>query len=97
MQIDHSLILKLERLAKLNLSAPEREELKAELNNILGMIEKLQEIDTSQVEPLIYVNEEANAWREDEVKNQVNREAALSNAPAKDDRFFKAPKILNLK
>lgn len=97
MQIDHSLILKLEQLAKLELSVPERERLGDDLNKILAMIEKLDELDTSNVEPLVYINDEVNVFREDTVKNQVSQEQALSNAPDQDGQYFKVPKILNPK
>jgi aspartyl-tRNA(Asn)/glutamyl-tRNA(Gln) amidotransferase subunit C len=94
MQIDHSLILKLEQLAKLELSPEEREHLTGDLNNILAMIEKLDELDTSHVEPLVYINEEVNVLREDIVKNQVSRKQALSNAPAQNGEYFKVPRVL---
>lgn len=97
MQIDHSLILKLEQLAKLELSVAERERLRHDLNKILAMIEKLEELDTSNVEPLVYINDEFNVFREDTVKNQVSQEQALSNAPGQDGQYFKVPKILNPK
>ncbi len=97
MQIDQNLILKLEELAKLELSAQEREQLTEDLNKILDMIKKLEEPDTSLVEPLVYINDQVNVLREDVVRNQVTREQAFSNAPSHDGQYFKVPKILNPK
>jgi len=96
MQIDKTLILKLEKLSRLQLSDTERQLIQKDLNNILGMVEKLQELDLSKVEPLVYISDEVNVLREDEVKNQVNRAAALSNAPDKTDEYFKVAKVIDL-
>lgn len=96
MQIDKKLILRLEHLARLELSEEERVQITGDLNNILEMVEKLQELDTDSVEPLIYINEEVNVFRADEVKNQVDREAALNNAPDRNKAFFKVPKVIDL-
>jgi len=96
MQIDKTLILKLEKLSRLQLSDTERQLLQKDLNNILGMVEKLQELDLSKVEPLVYISEEVNVLREDEVKNQVSRDAALSNAPDSKDAYFKVAKVIDL-
>jgi aspartyl-tRNA(Asn)/glutamyl-tRNA(Gln) amidotransferase subunit C len=96
MTVNTDLISRLEHLARLELSEAERGSLQNDLSNILGMVEKLQELDTSKVEPLVYMNEEVNVWREDEVKYQVEREAALKNAPDQDGTFFKVPKVIDL-
>jgi len=96
MQIDKELILKLEKLSRLKLSAEERTVIQKDLNNILGMVEKLQELDLSDVQPLVYITEEVNVLREDEVKNQVSREAALSNAPDSNEQYFKVSKVIDL-
>ena len=97
MQIDKDLILKLERLARLKLSETERQQIQGDLNNILGMVGKLEELDLSNVEPLVYISEEVNVLRADEIKNQVRTEAALSNAPDRTEEYFKVPKVIDLK
>lgn len=94
MQIDRDLILKLENLAKLELSETERERLGADLTNILAMVEKLNELDTSKVEPLVYITEATNMLREDHILGQVTNEQALSNAPDKSEPYFKVPKVM---
>ena len=57
------------------------------------MIEKLEELDTSGIDPLIYINEEVNKLREDSIQNQVSLNEALSNAPDHDGTYFKVPKV----
>ncbi len=94
MQIDRDLILKLENLAKLELSEGERERLGMDLTNILQMVEKLKELDTSNVEPLTYISDAVNMFREDEIKGQVTNEQALMNAPEKNEPYFKVPKVI---
>jgi aspartyl-tRNA(Asn)/glutamyl-tRNA(Gln) amidotransferase subunit C len=96
MTITGTLISRLEHLARLELSEEERSSLQEDLNNILTMVEKLRELDTSDVEPLVYLNEDVNVWREDQVQNQVNHEAALLNAPQQDGTFFMVPKVIDL-
>lgn len=97
MLIDNDLILKLEHLARLQLSDAEREELKGDLNKILGMVEKLQEVDTEGVEPLVYITPNASNLRSDNIENQVPRSDALANAPDKNEKYFKVPKVIDLK
>ena len=94
MTIDKQLISRLEHLARLELSEEERTGILKDLNNILQMVEKMNEVNTDNIEPLVYINEAVNVWREDEVKGQVSREAALKNAPDKNDEFFKVPKMI---
>ncbi len=96
MKIDDQLISRLENLARLQLSATEKEGLKTDLTNILGMVEKLQKLDVEDVEPLVYLNEAVNRQREDVINNQVDREAALRNAPDQDGTFFRVPKVIDL-
>ena len=97
MQIDRSLILRLENLTRLELSETERDRLTRDLNEILEMVEKLQELDTDGVNPLTYINEEEeNVWREDQVTGQVSRDEALANAPRHDGSFFRVPKVIDL-
>jgi len=96
MQVDKTLISKLEKLARLKLSPAESTKIQGDLNNILQMVSKLEELDLDNVEPLIYITEEVNVLREDEIKNQVDRAAALSNAPDKNEAHFKVPKVIDL-
>lgn len=94
MQIDATLISGLERLARLQLDDAEREKLTADLQRILDMVDKLRELDTAGVEPLVYLNEEAEALRDDEIAHQLSRAEALQNAPRHDGLFFRVPKVI---
>jgi aspartyl-tRNA(Asn)/glutamyl-tRNA(Gln) amidotransferase subunit C len=93
MIIDNNLISKLEKLARLELGKTERNKIREDLNEILKMVEKLNDLDTEGVAPLVYVNEEnENVWRADQIKSDITREDALKNAPDQDGTFFKVPK-----
>ena len=94
MTVDKQLISRLEHLARLELSEGEKEGILKDLNNILQMVEKMNEVNTDNVEPLVYINDAVNVWREDKVQGQVSREDALKNAPEKNDEFFKVPKMI---
>jgi aspartyl-tRNA(Asn)/glutamyl-tRNA(Gln) amidotransferase subunit C len=58
------------------------------------MCEKLNEVDTEGVEPLIYMSDNENVLREDEVVQSISHEDALKNAPKKDSDFFRVPKVI---
>ncbi len=96
MLIDGQLISRLENLTRLELTNAERTQLMQDLNNILALVEKMNELDTTSVEPLIYLNPETNTLREDTVSGQVSRKDALRNAPAQDGVYFRAPKVIDL-
>jgi aspartyl-tRNA(Asn)/glutamyl-tRNA(Gln) amidotransferase subunit C len=95
MKVDDQLISRLEHLSRLQLSETERKMIQSDLENILDMVEKLQEVDVADVEPLIYVNADENRLRKDEIKHQVSREEALRNAPSEDGTFFRVPKVID--
>lgn len=94
MKVDDALVDKLAELSKLEFHASEKEAIKEDLNKILTFMEKLDEIDTSAVEPLIYVNETVNVFREDKVNHPISKEEALKNAPLHDSDYIKVPKFV---
>ena len=81
-------------LAKLELSEEEKEQAKTDIGRMLDYIDKLNELDTSGVEPLSHVFQVSNVFREDVVTNQNEREGILKNAPARKDDSFKVPKTV---
>lgn len=81
-------------LARLKFNEQELENFTHDLNEILAYVEKLNELDTENVEPLSHPVEGINAFREDTVKKSISREEALKNAPDKDDEFFKVPRVI---
>ena len=97
MNIDEKLISRLEHLARLELSGEEREKIRKDLNNILEMVEKLNELDTDKVDPLVYVSEEVDVLRKDHIQHQIDREDGLRNAPKRKGDYFEVPKVIDLK
>ena len=81
-------------LARLRLTEAEKLQLTRQSDNILQYMEKLNQLDTTGVEPFTHPFATANAFREDAVTNQPNPEALLANAPDRDGTFFKVPKII---
>lgn len=82
------------KLARLKFDENELDGLTRDMNEILGYMEKLNEIDTTDVEPLSHPIEGENVFREDELQQSVTPEEALKNSPSKDDKFFKVPKVI---
>ena len=81
-------------LARLSLSADEEQKLGAQLKHILGYIEKLKELDVSNVEPTAHAVPLVNVTRPDEVRPSLSNEEALRNAPAPANGLFIVPKIV---
>lgn len=94
MAVDESVISKLEKLAKLRLNGTEREEMKVDLEKMLNMVDKLSEVDTNGVEPLVYMHEERNVLRKDDVANVLSRDEGLNNAPNRVKSYFAVPKVI---
>lgn len=82
------------KLARLNLTEEERETFTGQLNAILQYAEKLNELDTDQVEPTTHVLHLSNVMREDEVKESLSQEKVFRNAPDEEDGQFKVPAVL---
>ena len=85
----------LAQLSSLQLDTNQVESLRLDLENIVGYIEQLSELDTTGVEPTYQVTDLQNVWREDEVDDYgVSRESLLAMAPAADKNQIKVPKVL---
>jgi aspartyl-tRNA(Asn)/glutamyl-tRNA(Gln) amidotransferase subunit C len=80
-------------LARLSLTEKEVEQFTTQLNDILHFAEKLNELDTDNVEPTTHVLPLANVLREDEVRPSISRDKALANAPEKRDGMFRVPAV----
>ncbi len=94
MVIDKDLISRLEYLAKLELSDNERARLQEDLNSILAMVDKLNELNTEGVEPLTQLSREVIGLRADVAGGQLERAEALRNAPDQDGTYFRVPKVI---
>ena len=95
MQIDTTLISRLEKLSRLQLGETEREKLAGDLQRILNMVDTLQSLDTKDVEPLVYLSDTENVLRDDETGNQLTTQQALQNAPEQNGQFFLTPKVID--
>lgn len=96
-KIDKDTVDKLATLSRLEFDGKEKEEILHDLNRMLDFVSKLNEVDTKNVEPLVYMTDTVNVLREDEVKQTITQHQALSNAPQKDSDYFKAPKVVDKK
>ncbi len=94
MKVTDELIDNLSKLARLEFVDAEKEEIKKDLEQMITFIEKLNEIDTSGVEPLLHINENVNVLREDEIQGSITRQDAFKNAPLHNEKFFKVPKVI---
>jgi aspartyl-tRNA(Asn)/glutamyl-tRNA(Gln) amidotransferase subunit C len=94
MQIDDALIEKLSRLSMLHFDEAEKADIKADLEKMIGFVDKLKELDTTGVEPLLHISGEVNVLREDEPGGMLTKEEALKNAPLQNDGFFLVPKVI---
>jgi aspartyl-tRNA(Asn)/glutamyl-tRNA(Gln) amidotransferase subunit C len=93
--IDQTQVRKVAKLSRLELTDSEIEEITIQLSAILEYVEKMNELDTTGVEPLAHCLPISNVFREDFVKESLGTEKTLANAPQTDGEFFKVPKILD--
>jgi aspartyl-tRNA(Asn)/glutamyl-tRNA(Gln) amidotransferase subunit C len=94
MNIDSETVDKIAHLARLELADGEKQDMIADMNKILGFMAKLNEVDTTGVEPLIYMSDEVNVYREDVVKQEITTVEALMNSPKHDDKYFLVAKVI---
>ena len=94
MEVNDALIDRLSNLARLEFNAAEKEEIRKDLQRMILFVEKLSELDTTGVEPLLHMSPETNVLREDIPGDSVSRDAALANAPLTDGTYFKVPKVI---
>ncbi|RZK25995.1 MAG: Asp-tRNA(Asn)/Glu-tRNA(Gln) amidotransferase subunit GatC [Flavobacterium sp.] len=94
MIIDKQTITKVANLARIEIQENDVEELITDMNKILTFMEKLNELETTGVEPLVYMNSDENIWREDVVDQKISVQDGLKNSAVHDDRFFFVPKII---
>jgi aspartyl-tRNA(Asn)/glutamyl-tRNA(Gln) amidotransferase subunit C len=97
MQIDKDTVAKVAHLARLELNEQETEAMVGDMNKILDFMAKLNEVDTNNVEPLIYMTNEVNTLRDDVVKQEITHEEALLNAPEQDSKHFLVAKVIERK
>jgi aspartyl-tRNA(Asn)/glutamyl-tRNA(Gln) amidotransferase subunit C len=96
MKIDEQALERIAELARLDLGdAASRAALMKDMERVITFVEKLNEVDTKGVEPLIFLTDEENVLREDVAKLEITKQEALMNAPVKDSDYFKVPRVVD--
>ena len=94
MQVDEKTVRRIARLARIKITDEEAKSLEGELSGILNWVEQLDEIDTSNVEPMTRVVAQELKKRKDEVTDGEIADAVVKNAPMVDDHYFVVPKVV---
>ena len=94
MEVNDALIEKLANLSRLEFNEKEKLSIKQDLQQMIGFINKLQEVDTENVAPLLHMTSNVNVMREDKALSVITQKEALGNAPNHDEAFFKVPKVI---
>jgi aspartyl-tRNA(Asn)/glutamyl-tRNA(Gln) amidotransferase subunit C len=92
MKIDKNTVEKIAHLARLEVEDVDKSV--ADMNKILTFMEKLNELDTQNVEPLVYMTDEVNMFRDDIIKHDISTEEGLSNAPSRNENYFRVAKVI---
>jgi aspartyl-tRNA(Asn)/glutamyl-tRNA(Gln) amidotransferase subunit C len=94
MEVEVATVRRLAELSKLSFSENEEKDMVDGLNEMIAFVDKLKEMDTANVEPLVFMTEETNVFREDVVEAPISQADALRNAPSKDMYYFRVPKVI---
>lgn len=94
MEVNEQLVDQLADLARLEFTPAEKTSIQGDLQRMITFVEKLNELDTTEVQPLLHMTADRNVYREDKVVASISREEGLQNAPAANDQYFKVPKVI---
>jgi aspartyl-tRNA(Asn)/glutamyl-tRNA(Gln) amidotransferase subunit C len=95
MKITDEIVEHIAHLARLEFIGDEKQEIKQDMEKIINFMDALNSVDTSGVEPLIFLSDEVNVLREDVAIDTISKNNALKNAPKKDSDYIRIPKVLN--
>jgi aspartyl-tRNA(Asn)/glutamyl-tRNA(Gln) amidotransferase subunit C len=95
MKITEDVVNHIAHLARLEFEGEKKVAIRQDLERIIDFMDKLQEVDTENVEPLVFMTDEVNRLREDEPIVTLNQDEVLKNAPKKDSDYFRIPKVLD--
>jgi aspartyl-tRNA(Asn)/glutamyl-tRNA(Gln) amidotransferase subunit C len=95
MKITEETVDHIAHLARLEFIGDKKQAIQQDMEMILTFMEKLSEVDTEAIEPLIFMNTEVNKLREDIAIETISQEEGLRNAPKKDSDYFRIPKVLD--
>jgi aspartyl-tRNA(Asn)/glutamyl-tRNA(Gln) amidotransferase subunit C len=94
MEITDTVVTKIAHLSRLHFSEIEKDSIKHDLQKMILFVEKLNELDTTDVEPLLHMCGHVNILRKDEVSGSIERNLGLKNAPKSDQQYFMVPKVI---
>ena len=94
-KIDIKTVDEVAHLARLEFNEEGKAEILNDMNRMLAFVDKLNEMDTDGIEPLIYMTDDKNVMREDEPQQTISQKEELKNAPKKDSDYFKVPKVID--
>ena len=95
MKITEEIVNHIAHLARLEFEGEKKEAIRKDMENIISFMDKLNEVPTDNVEPLIFMNDEVNKLREDVSEDTITQREALKNAPKKDSDYYRIPKVLD--
>ena len=95
MKITDEIVDHIAHLARLEFEGEAKTAIKEDMENIISFMEVLQQVDTENVEPLIFMSDEINRLREDVAEVTLTQSEVLKNAPKKDSDYFRIPKVLD--
>lgn len=94
MRITDEMVDHLAHLSRLQFSVEEKQSFKDDLEKMVSFVEKLKEVDTANIQPLLHMGDASNVLREDIIQGSVSSEEALLNAPQQDGQFIQVPKVI---
>ena len=94
MRISKEEVEKLAHLSRLQLDDQSIADMQGDMNKMLSFVDKINELDLGDVEPMSYMNDSVNVLREDDVNNPITHDQALQNAPDKNSDYFRVPKVV---
>jgi aspartyl-tRNA(Asn)/glutamyl-tRNA(Gln) amidotransferase subunit C len=97
MQVDKKTVKEIAHLARLSFDEQSLENVISDMNRMIAFVDKLNELPTEGVEPLVYMVNEVNVLREDDSKQEINKSDALKNSPKHDSDYFRVPKVIEQK
>ncbi|MFI5149459.1 MAG: Asp-tRNA(Asn)/Glu-tRNA(Gln) amidotransferase subunit GatC [Bacteroidia bacterium] len=94
-KIDQDTVDRIAHLARLEFESADKTRILNDMNRMLAFVDKLSELNTDNVEPLIYMCDEVNQLRDDVIIETITQKEALLNAPQKDSDYIKVPKVVD--
>lgn len=94
MEVTDKLVEELANLSRLDFNQQEKKDIRKDLEKMIRFVEKLNELDTTGIPPLLHMSPNLDILRDDQVQGSVSRATALKNAPDHDEQFFRVPKVI---